>query len=365
MFFYQVINSEREIEYVGPFLMSRTDMLKRIQKSLSTDNRYHVSDEDLKVLQAQSEEFTVYSNHPLPLHATIKIRDQLSTIEYREVYEANQKAMSKDDWLNYCGITSTQHLNYSSGRSVVKGGLCRKLHDLLLAHSYIMEASAFVLAPLVISSKTVSDFSWEDYGLYAIKLLGALKSCRNLGLEFYWSQRSHIDVMQTYIYNSTYSTRKGTSERLEESLGNWMYTPEFSAFRASKDSGDKKSRKSSATDKAQEMQIFKLLKVSRDERLSAEQKEATGLLMKEALGSVSRFAEMSTPGELIRWLEKILPKDGNDQIAFTEASSSQVCIDDHQRVDGSIELTNRELEEMDVVPSNGLLTPDEDDIFRL
>ncbi len=332
MYFYQITNHKGQTEFVGPYLLTRSDLLNRISNA-DSKKQYPISEEDSLVLESAERELTLYNNARLPFDAVLRIRDRLTTYEYREVFEINAKSMSKEDWMIYCGINESQHLNYHSGRSVVKGGVCQKLHDLLISHSYVLESSAFALATLLIDGSPVHQLDYKAYGANSIKLLAALKSSRNLALEYYWSNRSHVDVMQTYIYNETYAQRKGSIDSMNQSLGNWMFTPEYSAFSATRDAKDKQHNKSRNVSNKNALNIFKLLQKSQDERLTPEQRQATKSLLQEVVGSLSAFGGMMSEADIMKWVESMVGRDTDHKIAYTEASLHMEVFQSNEHLD--------------------------------
>lgn len=299
MYFYEIRDSKSidadSSMIVGPYLLSR----ERLLTKQSQDGDFKkLSESDTRLLETATNEYTIYSDKILTLDMTYTCRDTLSAYEYEEVHQANKKAFDQKSWLAYMGITNSQHLNLLSGRTAVKNGVSRKLQELSTCNSYLLENSAFALSTLVVDGKAVREMTEREFGDAAINLFTSLRTSRHLGLTYFWNNRSHIDVMQTYIYLSTFDSRKNG-----KIITTWSESPEYRAFLAS----SVNHRPAKATSKSkQKRALLELMTKYKESNLTEEQGKVLRELMETSLQAMAFCGGTYTSEDIYSYMEKIL-----------------------------------------------------------
>ncbi|MFC5081172.1 hypothetical protein VTH8203_01636 [Vibrio thalassae] len=313
MYFYEIERvSENGFkkEIHGPFLVNARKLLELHE---SIGGKASLTVEDIDILQSAKKQYTLYENTPLPLDTDFIIRNRATMHEYKAVFTLNKPLYKLTDWLDYVGINESQHRNINSGRTTVGCGVLKKLHDILISHSFVLESTAFALSSLEIDGESVQGFDRNQFGDHAPTLLGALKSSRNIMLTYYWSSRSHIDLMQAYIYLSTFDMR-----RKSHYVNSWYMSPEYYAFisrRAIKSS--KKLNKKMA------IRLLELLKKHKDSDSTPEQKQALDDLIGDALSTLAFCGTTVSAEKKIETLEKLITggQGGKRDLDFTYSAS--------------------------------------------
>ncbi|MEF1309916.1 hypothetical protein QTO01_07400 [Vibrio mytili] len=175
--------------------------------------------------------------------------------------------MSTEDWCVAMAITESKHWNLMSGRTKGDQFAIRKMSDLVICQSYVLEATAFLLTTETIDGKHVDKMSAEEFGKNSIAILGLLRNSYDVLLQHYWSHRSHIDVGQSYIYMQTHNERldaKGL--QMKRLMYNKSTTPEYHAFLIRPVKAERKKKQDRNL-------IMTMLEMSAKSRMSAEQQE--------------------------------------------------------------------------------------------
>ncbi|MEZ9700608.1 hypothetical protein AB4455_25945 [Vibrio sp. 10N.261.46.E12] len=324
MYFYKHLNEDGQIEYVGPFIRPRENLLDDVYKCLESGKSTTLTEDELHILENSEKEVSIYAPNQIELSALIKFRKHLSHHEYRYIYECNKDAMNLSEWFEFIDINSSIHGNYLCGRSLVKGSTAKKLVDLMIAHSYLLEATAFKILRLHINGQKIEDMSRKEFGNNSLDVHKLLKCCRNIGLEYYWHQRSHIDLMQTAIYIETDALRREQmSTGQSKFMTSWGDTAEFTAFavkRNPKADHAYEHRSTVMTKKLSE--LLNQLKATRYSNLSKSQIEASEALIVQSMKTLSIFTEVIEDSELLKMLDDLVgykDKSSNDYLAQAES----------------------------------------------
>ncbi|CAH6936174.1 conserved hypothetical protein [Vibrio chagasii] len=324
MYFYKHLNDDGQIEYVGPFVQPREPLLEDVYKCQENGKLTTLTEKEIYILENSDKEVSIYSPNEIELSAVVTIRKQLSHHEYRYIFECNKDAMKLSEWLEFNNANNSIHGNYLCGRSLVKGAAAKKLIDLMIAHSYVLEATAFKILRLHINDQKIEEMSRKEFGANSVQVHRILKSCRNIGLEYYWHQRSHIDLMQTSIYIETDAIRrdKANSEQ-SKFMTSWGDTAEFSAFAVKRNHrADLAYEERSAVMSNKLCELLNQLKATRYANLSQSQIEASEALIVQSMKTLTTFTEVVEGSELLRMLDDLLgykEKSNNDYLAQGES----------------------------------------------
>ncbi|MEZ8238666.1 MULTISPECIES: hypothetical protein [Vibrio] len=333
MYFYRNQLADESYEYVGPFVMAKEMLYEEVAKSERENKINTFTESEMKVLETSTFEHSIYSINPMELNSKLSVRGHLSHYEYRYIYEANKEAMSIQEWLTFTEINNNKHLNYMSGRSLVKGALVKKLCDLMISHSYLLETTAFKLIRCVVDNRSVESLSRSEYGQYSVEFLRVLRSCKNAGLEYYWSCRSHVDLMQTRIYVETDSLRRNQSADANETafMSDFDKTSEFNAMNVKRNTAsDKKYRNQRATEAKKLAAIVTQLRATRLSKLSDEQRSASEELITNALRTLNTFTEVAPEAGLMNMLERMMGDELKNTLTFEAHSLSGEIIEHSQ-----------------------------------
>lgn len=324
MYFYKHLNDDGQIEYVGPFVQPRENLLDDVYNCLESGKPTTLTESEIDILENSDKEVSIYSPNQIELSAIVTIRKHLSHHEYRYIYESNKDAMKLSEWLEFTDINNSIHGNYLCGRSLVKGSAAKKLIDLMIAHSYLLEATAFKILRLHINGQKIEEMSRKVFGENSLQIHRVLKSCRNAGLEYYWQQRSHIELMQTAIYIETDNLRREqVSTGQSKFMTSWGDTAEFSAFTVKRNTkADKAYDDRSAAMSKKLSELLNQLKATRYSSLSQNQIEASEALIIQSMKTLSTFTEVTEGSELLKMLDDLLgykEKSSNDYMAQGES----------------------------------------------
>lgn len=298
----------------GPFLLPRNALISRHE---DTGNRRQLSEQDYENLMAATEEMTFYQCPFKSLDIEVEFRDELSSIEYEEACTINKGDFSLEQWFDYLHINRTKHANYLTGRSKVDGLMASKIIDLFTPHSYILERTAFAISNYQIGNVAVKDLSMKEFGQSSIEMRDAINNGRDILLSYYWARRSHVDLMQTYIYIHTAEERENNDRVFSE----WYRCPEYDAFTALGAGGTKKAK----ANKAKALSIIKLIKAYKESEFTDAQRESTQAMIQDGLALFGHTGSALSSDEALKFMEDILgiryENEGYLHKGFTHASA--------------------------------------------
>lgn len=299
----------------GPFLIPRNALLKHHH---DISNRRQLNESDYENLMQATEELTFYQCPFRSLDTEVEFRDEVSSIEYYEASNINKSSFTLNQWREYLCINKSQHNNYLTGRSKINGLLAIKIIDLLIPHSYVLERTAFALSNYSIGGVDVKDMSMQEFGQSSMELLDALKNGRDILLNFYWRCRSHVDLMQTYVYIKTAEER----ESRELIFSEWYRCPEYDAYSTTHSTSTIAGKKAS---RAKVMGLINLIKKYKDAEMTEGQRLSTQQMIQDGLSSLGHTGGKLTSDESLKFMEDILglrhDNEGLTHKGFTHASA--------------------------------------------
>ncbi|WP_157378650.1 hypothetical protein [Aliagarivorans taiwanensis] len=210
MYFAKYLVKGRQY-YHGPFFMSPKELLTiREQAVEANDSKAlkRLKYVDFTVLDNASEFCSLEDGLLMEPNSQLDVRQSLSCAEYNNVYLSFSGSYEQlADWLHMIGLPASRHRNFMSGAGC-GSNLVRAFSDLQIAHSHMMEISAFALAPYTIKGIPVAKMTEAEFAASASQLYLVLVNSSHLAMRYYWGQRSVNEICQLYIYVQTLEHRQ-------------------------------------------------------------------------------------------------------------------------------------------------------------
>lgn len=284
----------------GPYILPANTLLSR-----DIQGEKKLGAADLKNLRAATKEMTIFTCPLLTIDSCVEYRHNLSPIEYDEMNRIHKGKFTQQEWLDYLGINQNTHYNMSASRKTIGHDVTKRLCDLLLPHSHILEMTAYALKEFTVDGLAVRDMSMQEFGAHSLALIKALRNGRDILLKYYWSQRSHIELMQIYVYVTTADYRKD----IGVIFPTWHESPEYIAQSTAQKATSTKAKKA---DKFALLNMIKLMKTYKNKDLSEAQQMELNAIIQNGLRTLGYVGGELNKESALKYMENMLSLRGED-----------------------------------------------------